>query len=190
MIASCTCSREGKVCRGSWERDVRCSPSGILYSLDANKIERLDGSTWVTFLESDKNVEDPFDPWYFCVTQGEVLWIADGNERRILRVDPRDQSITCVGYWPGLQITRMYVTDEEHVYVVDASHCKVVKFCQGYEQGLVVWHHADLGFRTLRDVLVVGDSLYILHDTCVMCHDLAPKIKLDAAQSVPCNPLP
>jgi len=120
-----------------------------------------------------------------------VLWISDSRGKQVLRFDPQSTELTCVGRWPpqvGYQQapSGLYVTQEEHVYLVDCGGFTIIKFCPGYEHGLCILRtrepEATHGFQDQPlDVCILGSSLYVLHRSHAMCYELPPRINLGAA---------
>ena len=68
--------------------DVCCSPNGVIYVLDdgGTRVQKVEGSQLMPIVDSEELPQKhAFDSQYIFVSEQEVLYISDGENKRILR---------------------------------------------------------------------------------------------------------
>ena len=118
------------VCDCSDASALFCSPNGILYVLQNQKVQKLNGSTLQTVVSVPKDLNF-WATWMF-VTKEEVIYLSSHRDTRILRVNPGESSEAVVVAKFGIkskpELWDLCVTEDGTIYVADRSERKVLAF--------------------------------------------------------------
>eukprot|EP00435_Cladocopium_sp_Y103_P052807 s406_g16.t1 len=144
---------------------MRCSPTGVLYVLTVQGVQKLEGSrlqTVMTFesLPRDLRLSDMFDMF---VTKEEVIYILDNRNARILRFNPAESFepfvVGQVLAEPRPDLLDMFVTEAGTIYVTENGPGKVLAIRPGDTTFTEVLECP--GELTPTGVLVQDRSLYV-----------------------------
>ena len=141
-----------------------CSPNGVLYVLNDEALQKLEGSRLQTVMTFESLPEDlQFSAFAMFVTKEEVIYVLDRENDRILRFNPTESFKPVVvvevpaEHEPNL--CDMFVTEGGTIYVADAGQRKVLAFRPGDTTFTEVLE--CLGELRPRAVLVQDRSLYV-----------------------------
>eukprot|EP00438_Fugacium_kawagutii_P032832 Skav224524 [mRNA] locus=scaffold388:407530:409197:+ [translate_table: standard] len=142
--------------------DVSCSRNGAIYLLtqEGEAVVNLVGATIQPVILSDDLPEAlQFNAKGLFVTREDVIYVFD--DERVLRIKPGEAEPVVVGEAPNKDssdLTDLFVTEDEKIYVADAGQRKVWAFHPGDES----WTEVLTCPENLRPVtiLVEGRSLY------------------------------
>eukprot|EP00435_Cladocopium_sp_Y103_P053451 s126_g17.t1 len=143
---------------------ICCSPNGKLYVLTAEALQKLEGSRLQTVMNPKSLPEDlQFKATAMFVTKGEVIYILDHKNDRILRLNPAESfKPVLVGQVPAEHepnLWDLFVTDGETIYVADYYQRKVLAIRPGDATFTEVLECPDELRPTA--VLVQDGSLYV-----------------------------
>ena len=115
--------------------DVRCSPNGVIYVLDADgtRVQKVEGSRLTPVVNSDELPEEHrFSATNMFVSKQEVLYIADWKDKRILSFAEGTSVPTVVadfGDRDGVVLTGptgLFVTEDERIFVCDWRNARIL----------------------------------------------------------------
>ena len=113
-------------------KDVRCSPNGVIYALDAGgtRVQRLEGSQLTPVVNSDElPKEHAFTATNIFVSKQEVLYVSDWENKRILRFAEGTSVPTIVADFrdrDGVGLAGLFVTEDERIFVCDFDKRRIL----------------------------------------------------------------
>ena len=156
----------GRIVLDDWHEyyRTRCSPNGVLYVLTDKALQKLEGSRLQTVMTLESLPENlQFEAMAMFVTKEEVIYVLDGRDHRILRIDPVESfRPVVVGQVPAEhepELWEMFVTDTGTIYVADFRQRKVLAIRPGDATFTEVLECPGTSCPTA--VLVQDRSLYV-----------------------------
>ena len=151
--------------------DVRCSPNGLIYVLDAGgtRVQKVEGSRLIPVVDSKELPEEhAFDAYHIFVSKQEVLYISDYENDRILRFAEGTSVPTVVADFRdrgGVDLGGLFVTEDERVFVCDRDNGQILMTdaveqtcCSEMDVSELGWPHDLLVQDGFLNVLIHGET--------------------------------
>ena len=113
-------------------QDVCCSPSGVIYVLDAGgtRVQKVESSRLIPVLDSKELPEEQkFHASYISASKQEVLYMSDWENKRILRFAEGASVLTVAadfGDRDGVNLCGLFVTEDERIFVCDHENHRIL----------------------------------------------------------------
>ena len=139
---------------------VHCSPSGVIYVLDAGgtRVQKVEGSRLIPVVDSKDLPEEHKSSYDMFVSKQEVLYITDYENKRILRFAEGTSVPTVVsdfGDQDGVDLAGLFVTEDERIFVCDYGKRRILMTDGGEETSC---SELDVSEHGCPQALVVQDG--------------------------------
>ena len=145
-------------------RGLVCSPNGVLYVADTEKIQRLEGSALTPVIELPSKYPRKGTFTFMFATKDDI-YFCGAPDKRIFRFRPGSASPAVVSDFQhegDVHLHGLHVTEQGKIYVADLKGKRILALNAGETRGVTL----ELGLPDeVRPVGVIehDNSLYILH---------------------------